>query len=385
MRAIAAGVTDVGRERDHNEDRFMLLPEFEVFVVADGMGGHQCGEVASRMATSTIATYFRAHREARREGTMSEVLRCSLEQANERIHRRANMSTRHRGMGTTVVAAAFNRRDKRIHVAHAGDSRAYRLREGAFTQLTRDHSLVEEALRTRPDISKSELAYLPANVITRALGVEATVDADVIAQDVELGDIFLLCSDGLHGYVSDERIAEIVMSLPVLTSACIELVAEANRNGGGDNITAVLIRIEEVDDPWAVSTSVPPAPAKALPEVKISPSRRVPDIATLEDDDEDDIHERDTLVASLATPEAQTQLARSELPADEARAEFEAEDTAQLRAITDADLVLAAHAGASASSVDDTDSELEQTQPADETLAVEETPPADEEPSADDD
>src|SRR5262245_11203947 len=118
MRAIAAGVTDVGRERDHNEDRFVLLPEFEVFVVADGMGGHQCGEVASRMATSTIATYFRAHREARHNGSISDVLRASLQEANERIHRRATMSTLHRGMGTTVVAAAFNRYDEKLYVAH---------------------------------------------------------------------------------------------------------------------------------------------------------------------------------------------------------------------------------------------------------------------------
>lgn len=339
MRAIAAGVTDVGRERDHNEDRFVLLPEFEVFVVADGMGGHQCGEVASRMATSTIATYFRAHKEARRDGSMSEVLRRSLQEANERIHRRATMSTVHRGMGTTVVAAAFNRIEQKIHVAHAGDSRAYRLRDGVLTQLTRDHSLVEEAIRTRPDISKNELAYLPANVITRALGVEPTVDADVIAEDAQLGDIFLLCSDGLHGFVGDERITEIIVSLPVLTSACIELIAEANRNGGGDNITAVLVRIEQVDEPWAVSTSVPPAPNKALPEVRVSPSQRVPDFD--EGPVSSDVGQRDTPdAATLTSPDVEEQLASSD-DADQERAQLEAEDTAQLQAVSDPDAILA--------------------------------------------
>ncbi|MBW2459283.1 MAG: serine/threonine-protein phosphatase, partial [Deltaproteobacteria bacterium] len=127
MRAIAAGVTDVGRERDHNEDRFVLLPEFEVYVVADGMGGHQCGEVASQMATSTIATYFRDRRGDRGDGAVSDILRASLMSANERIHHRAMTSTAHRGMGTTVVAAAFNAEDERLYVAHAGDSRCYRL------------------------------------------------------------------------------------------------------------------------------------------------------------------------------------------------------------------------------------------------------------------
>jgi protein phosphatase len=321
MRAIAAGVTDVGRERDHNEDRFVLLPEFEVFVVADGMGGHQCGEVASRMATSTIATYFRAHREQRGNGSISEVLRASLQEANQRIHRRAALSTIHRGMGTTVVAAAYSRHDEKLYVAHAGDSRCYLLRNGQLLQLTRDHSLVEEALRTRPDISRSELAYLPANVITRALGVEPIVDIDVTVETVRLGDVFLLCSDGLHGFVSDERLREIVVNVPVLTSACAELVAEANKNGGGDNITAVLIRIEELDEPWAVSTSVPPAPGKATPELDktATATQPLPNIA-------------DANIAPGSGAEAN---------AGDARAQIEADDTARVEAVTDPDAVLA--------------------------------------------
>lgn len=262
MRAIAAGVTDVGKERDHNEDRFVLLPEFDVFVVADGMGGHQCGEVASRMATATIASYFRARRVDGNKSAISDVLRSALHEANDRIHRRATTSSLHRGMGTTVVAGAYDRDSGRMHVAHAGDSRCYRLREGELLQITRDHSLVEEALRTRPDISKSELAYLPGNVITRALGVEPSVDVDINEESATLGDVFLLCSDGLHGFASDERIREIIIANEILTNACAELIAEANHNGGGDNITAVLVRIEDVDEPWAVSTSVPPPPSR---------------------------------------------------------------------------------------------------------------------------
>jgi protein phosphatase len=330
MRAIAAGVTDVGRERDHNEDRFILLPEFEVFVVADGMGGHQCGEVASRMATSTIANYFRADR-GDNEVALSDVLRLALMEANSRIHRRASTSAVHRGMGTTVVAAAFSRRKGRLYVAHAGDSRCYRVRKGELEQITRDHSLVEEALRSRPDITAAELAYLPGNVITRALGVEAGVDIDLSAQDVELGDIFLLCSDGLHGFVEDVRIGEILREHAVLTNACGALVAEANKNGGGDNITAVIVRIEEYDEPWARSTSVPPPPAKevgmpASEALSTAPLPRVEDSSR-------------TTVAAAGV-------------AEEDLAHLEADDTAQVMVVTDADAVLAGRASSGDDSED---------------------------------
>src|SRR4051812_21075228 len=163
MRAIAAGLSDVGKQRVHNEDRFILLPEFSVFVVADGMGGHQSGEVASRMAASTIAAYFRnggGLGSSRRTGIDPSLaaiarppvdrLRAAVTQANARIFARADDSRIHRGMGTTVVAAAFSREEGELYIAHAGDSRGYRLRDGRFEQLTRDHSLVSDALLERP-------------------------------------------------------------------------------------------------------------------------------------------------------------------------------------------------------------------------------------------
>jgi serine/threonine protein phosphatase PrpC len=285
MRAIAAGLSDVGKQRLHNEDRFILLPEFSVFVVADGMGGHQSGEVASRMAASSIAAYFRngaastSARSAlppklRAEGSsristyerdavgvnergaspgapVVEHLKAAVTQANARIFARADDSRIHRGMGTTVVAAAFSREAGELYVAHAGDSRCYRLRDGAIEQLTRDHSLVSDALLERPDLSSTDLAYLPKNVITRALGIGPTVDVDLRVERVAVGDLFLLCSDGLHGLVSDEEIAAILEEYPVLTEACATLVETANAAGGKDNITAVLIRIEDEDEPWS--------------------------------------------------------------------------------------------------------------------------------------
>jgi PPM family protein phosphatase len=263
MRAIAAGLSDVGKQRVHNEDRFILLPEFSVFVVADGMGGHQSGEVASRMAASTIAGYFRGSAAKSQNGpppsirvesleslSPGERLRAAVSHANSKIFARADDSRAHRGMGTTVVAAAFQRESGELYVAHAGDSRCYRLRGGTFEQLTRDHSLVSDALLERPDLSASDLAYLPKNVITRALGIGPTVDVDLRAERAEPGDVYLLCSDGLHGLVSDEEIADVLQQRPVLTEACAALVNLANAAGGKDNITAVLVRIEADDEPW---------------------------------------------------------------------------------------------------------------------------------------
>ncbi len=248
MRAVAAGLTDVGRERKHNEDRYILLPEFGVFVVADGMGGHQSGEVASRMAASTVAGYFRA---TGKNTSVRDSLVSALSDANSKIFARADDSRAHRGMGTTIVAAAYCPGDAMLYIAHAGDSRCYRVRGGRMEQLTRDHSLLQDALLERPDLTESDLAYLPRNVITRALGIGPSVELDVRAEPVQPGDCFLLCSDGLHGLVTDEDIVKIVVGAPTLTEACQALVQRANANGGKDNVTSVLIRIEDEDAPWA--------------------------------------------------------------------------------------------------------------------------------------
>lgn len=248
MRAVAAGLSDVGKERKHNEDRFILLPEFGVYVVADGMGGHQSGEVASRMAASSVAGYFRAGPKQR---PVRDALVSALSDANAKIFARADDSRAHRGMGTTVVAAAFCPADAMLYIAHAGDSRCYRVREGRMEQLTRDHSLLQDALLERPDLTEIDLAYLPRNVITRALGIGPSVELDVRAEPVRAGDCFLLCSDGLHGLVADEDMVRIVVETPTLTDACRALIRRANANGGKDNITAVLMRIEDEDAPWA--------------------------------------------------------------------------------------------------------------------------------------
>ena len=249
MRAIAAGSSDIGRQRAHNEDRYILLPEYNVFVVADGMGGHQSGEVASRMAASVVAGYFRA---GAGDGVdVGRQLRAAVSLANARIFSRADDSRAHRGMGTTIVAAAFDRGEGSFHVAYAGDSRAYRMRGGELHQLTRDHSLVADALLERPDLSEADLAYLPRNVITRALGIGPTVELDVRADRSEPGDVYLLCSDGLHSLVPDAKIAAVMRAGDVLTDTCARLIDLANDHGGKDNITAVLVQIEASDEPWS--------------------------------------------------------------------------------------------------------------------------------------
>ncbi len=248
MRAIAAGLSDIGRQRVHNEDRFILLPEFNVFVVADGMGGHQSGEVASRMAASVVAGYFRAG--AGEGPDIQRNLRAAVTLANAKIFARADDSRAHRGMGTTIVAAAYDTGADEFHVAYAGDSRAYRMRGGELSQLTRDHSLVADALLERPDLSEADLAYLPRNVITRALGIGPTVELDVRADRSEPGDVYLLCSDGLHSLVPDSKIAAVMRAGTVLTETCARLIDLANDHGGKDNITAVLVKIEEGAAPW---------------------------------------------------------------------------------------------------------------------------------------
>lgn len=268
MRAIAAGLTDIGRERAHNEDRFILLPEFRVYVVADGMGGHQSGEVASRMAASTIAGYFRAIPSEQRNlisrEALCDTLKSAVTDANSKIFARADDSRAHRGMGTTVVASAFRPEDGTMAIVHAGDSRAYHLRAGRLKQLTRDHSLLSDALLERPELTEADLSYLPKNVITRALGIGPTVDLDATFVEAAPGDHFILCSDGLHGLIEDETIAEIVNACVSLTDCCAKLVEAANKAGGKDNITAVVIRIDEEAEPWSVrspGSQVPPAPS----------------------------------------------------------------------------------------------------------------------------
>ncbi|AGP32736.1 phosphoprotein phosphatase [Sorangium cellulosum] len=257
MRAIASGMTDVGLQRDHNEDSYAVLSEYDLFIVADGMGGHRAGDVASRLATESIADFFRST--SREDATwpfhfdtsLSEEenrLQAGIRVANRQIFERSIRSRDCAGMGTTVVGALFSKKKNRIYVGHVGDSRAYRVRKGSISQLTRDHSLFNDYIMAMPELTEEQRAELPRNVITRALGMNDSVAVDLISDEPQPGDVYLLCSDGLSGMLSDDQILQIVSSTEEVPEMCRRLIAKANENGGEDNITALVIRIDEQDE-----------------------------------------------------------------------------------------------------------------------------------------
>jgi PPM family protein phosphatase len=257
LRARGVGITDVGLQRDHNEDTFAVLPEHELFIVADGMGGHRAGDVASRLASESISDFFQ--RTAGEEVTwpfhfdsgLSESenrLLTAIRLANRQIYEHSLKSHDLRGMGTTVVGALFNPDTRKMYVGHVGDSRAYMIRDGKISQLTRDHSLVNDYLKVMPDMPEDQRSELPKNVITRALGMQDSVEVDLLAHDTRLGDTFVLCSDGLSGMISDNEILQVAGQNGDLVSAARRLTALANEHSGEDNITAVLVRIVENDE-----------------------------------------------------------------------------------------------------------------------------------------
>lgn len=255
MKIVAAGLSDVGQQREHNEDSFCILPEYDLFIVADGMGGHRAGDVASKMATHTIASFFQAT--AKEDATWpfhfdphlsveENRLITGIKVANKRIF---EASTRYRevhGMGTTVVGALFSPERGRMYVAHVGDSRAYRVRADEITQLTRDHSLLNDYLLVMPDMTQEQRDELPKNVITRALGMQDSVVVDLVPEQPHVDDVYVLCSDGLSGMMGDPDILELVRQaegdIDVASKALIDL---ANKNGGEDNITVVLLKVVE--------------------------------------------------------------------------------------------------------------------------------------------
>ena len=254
MRTRLAGKTDVGLLREHNEDSLLILPEYRVVAVADGMGGHRSGDVASQMAVSTLQDFFSVT--VGRDATWpfpadpnlteeENYIVTGLRLANRRIFDRSLKTMADFGMGTTVVAAMFNTSGDKVTIGHVGDSRCYRVRGPEILQLTRDHSLVSDATHMAPWMTEEEIRQIPSNVITRALGIREDVLVDLLTDETKPGDVYVLCSDGLSGLVSDDQIHEIVTTLPSLDEACGALIERANFFGGTDNITVVLARIEE--------------------------------------------------------------------------------------------------------------------------------------------
>ncbi|HLJ01850.1 MAG TPA: Stp1/IreP family PP2C-type Ser/Thr phosphatase [Solirubrobacteraceae bacterium] len=249
--------TDTGRQRRDNEDS--AFARDPLFVVADGMGGAQAGEVASRMAIETFEGDLP-------EGTSIEQRLAELvREANRRIHERARVEREHAGMGTTLTAAYLE--DAGVAIAHVGDSRAYLWRDGTLKRLTRDHSLVDELVQ-RGKLTEQQAAEHPQrSIITRALGPEPDVEVDTWTYPVRPGDVLLLCSDGLTSMISEDDVAEILGGAPSLAQAGEELVGAANQAGGRDNITVVLFGVEEAgaEGDGAVTGELPVVEAPTEP------------------------------------------------------------------------------------------------------------------------
>jgi protein phosphatase len=234
-----AARTDTGRARSANEDSYWV--HSPLFVLADGMGGAQAGEVASRTAVGVFSSHGGLPEGA---GTYEERLAALVEEANVQVHAQALSDDQFAGMGTTLTVAYVGEDD--LAIAHVGDSRFYVLRDGELQQLTDDHSLVGELVR-RGQISAEEAEDHPQrSIITRALGIEGEVVVDHFSWPVRDGDVFLLCSDGLTGMISDAKVAEIIGGAPSLAAAAQQLVNAANEAGGRDNITVILFRVEDV-------------------------------------------------------------------------------------------------------------------------------------------
>jgi len=245
--------TDVGKKREVNEDNFLVDKKLSLFIVADGMGGHASGEVASRMAVDTIVGFFKATMDDQQltwpfkmdHGHRYDINRMvtAIKLANLKIHEQAQKDPRCHGMGTTVVSTLFL--DRALIVGHVGDSRLYRRRDGVLKQLTEDHSLLNDYIKMK-NLSADEIAAFPhKNVIVRALGMKDTVQVDVHVDKPALDDLYIICSDGLTGMVRDEEIDSIATGEDDLDAVCEKLITTANKNGGLDNITVVAVRVEK--------------------------------------------------------------------------------------------------------------------------------------------
>lgn len=255
LKIESAGLTDVGRKRGHNEDSFEIEAGHDLYIVADGMGGHASGEVASKMAVETLLRFFRdthadqnrtwPYKMNRKLSYEGNRLTIGIRLSNRQIFQHAQGSVALKGMGTTIVSILFH--EASAYIGHVGDSRVYRIRKDGIKQITEDHSLLNDYMKIKK-LTPQEIENFPhKNVIVRALGMKKDVQVDLVKEELQKEDIFLLCSDGLSGLVSDEAMNEIVQELrDDLPAACKKLIDAANKNGGNDNITVVLAKVAEL-------------------------------------------------------------------------------------------------------------------------------------------
>ncbi|CAA0105297.1 Protein phosphatase PrpC [Zhongshania aliphaticivorans] len=248
----AFGVTDIGQVRSHNEDAIHLASEQGYVLVADGMGGHNAGEVASALAIEGFTQFLEEDSES--DETVAELsefspqtlaLRNAVYAANTVIYENAQQNSARKGMGTTLVSASFV--GARLAVAHVGDSRLYRFREGFLDQLTTDHTLVQEMVDRKVYSEDEARNSRNKNVITRALGLADIVEVDLMEALLREGDLYVLCSDGLTGMVEDSDIADVLAANDMAPErAATQLLKMANNSGGNDNISIIVVRVDKV-------------------------------------------------------------------------------------------------------------------------------------------
>jgi PPM family protein phosphatase len=266
MLGRTVAMTDTGRKRRHNEDVYVLEPP--LFAIADGMGGANAGEVAAGLAAAALR-----ENEEGRGGEQAVVT--LIQEANRRVYERATEDVAASGMGTTMTVALVE--DSQVRIGHVGDSRAYLIRDGELEQLTDDHSLVGELVRSGKLAPEDAESHPQRSVITRALGTDPDVDVDTITIETRSGDLFLLCSDGLYSMVGNERILELVeRHRGDLDGVAKALIGAANKGGGDDNITIVAFEISGAEDDPAAPAEPDPDEEDTLTEVD-----RVPAVTTM--------------------------------------------------------------------------------------------------------
>jgi PPM family protein phosphatase len=245
--------SDVGRKRPHNEDSTITDNQNGLVILADGMGGYKAGEVASALAVTNVLHGITEGLKKAKKGQIDEktgfcneslVVREMVVQANSDIYNTAKTDPQCQGMGTTIVVGLFH--DNILSIAHVGDSRLYRLRNNELQQVTKDHSLIQELIDRGLYTPEEAHANTPKNLVTRAMGIEPDVDVDLVEESVLPDDIYLLCSDGLNDMVKDEEIHLTLSKYSAnLAQTADKLVEFANKRGGKDNISIILVRIRE--------------------------------------------------------------------------------------------------------------------------------------------
>lgn len=270
---VAAGRTDIAH-REHNEDHVLLRPELGLFLLADGAGGHNAGNVASALATTTVANVFETSAKSLGDRpevddfglwTMARRLATAIQRANTEVIEVAKKTAKYQGMGTTLVAAAFSEGGDFIHIAHVGDSRCYRVRGGFIELLTEDHSLLNDVLETHPDADDALLAKMPRHVVTRALGMEESVRVTVRTLRVLPQDLYLLCSDGITDVLSEDRLEEVLGEDRSPDDHVRALLNTALESGAQDNIAAVVVSCEPTEDPPKRRPSSARPPPELMP------------------------------------------------------------------------------------------------------------------------